>query len=41
MDLVKIDRQVGFVSDQRIVLEGAHNGEIVRSLYIDDQASVS
>lgn len=37
VDLVKIDRGVGLSLDRRIVLEGAHGEEIVRSVYVDEE----
>ncbi|OCT47725.1 putative WD repeat-containing protein [Cladophialophora carrionii] len=37
VDLVKLDRGIGLSLDQRIVLEGAHGEEIVRSVYVDDE----
>ncbi|EXJ59933.1 hypothetical protein A1O7_04081 [Cladophialophora yegresii CBS 114405] len=37
VDLVKLDRGTGLRLDRRIVLEGAHGEEIVRSVYVDDE----
>ncbi|KIW69345.1 hypothetical protein PV04_05226 [Phialophora macrospora] len=37
VDLVKVDRGIGLGLDRRIVLEDTHGGEIVRSVYVDDE----
>lgn len=36
MDLVKVDRGTKLSLDHRIVLESAHGGEVVRSIFADD-----
>ncbi|KAJ9611764.1 hypothetical protein H2200_004948 [Cladophialophora chaetospira] len=37
VDLVKVERGTGISLDQRIVLQGAHGEEIVRSVYVDEE----
>lgn len=39
VDLVKVDRGVGLSLNQRIVLEGAHGDDIIRSIYVDEGVS--
>ncbi|KIW28292.1 uncharacterized protein PV07_07968 [Cladophialophora immunda] len=36
VDLIRLSRGLGLSLDQRIVLENAHGGEIVRSIYADE-----
>ncbi|KIV96882.1 hypothetical protein PV10_00696 [Exophiala mesophila] len=40
VDLVKVRRGIGLDLTRRVVLHGAHGGEIVRSIYVDEQTGV-